>query len=438
MSFPNSANRETVKTADLTEGESSEQLFRSNDTIVGHQVKLNDGNNEDVSNRNSKWWSRSKQNSKDIETGTMEKEWKHRTVARRAGESVKSSVKRTTKSIKHISKEFGLFMGDGRILQYAIGMVIGTAFTTVINSLVSDLLSPFIGLAIGTQFENFYVVLKKPSDEICNKNATLCNFHTPADARAVGAVTWNLGSFFQTMLNFLIIAFSLFSVIRFFKTFITSTKQQLKNIKTGLKNSNASLNALPLFKKRDPSTRPGTGSDGTLFKSRSSTPGLAPSPIQTPSIMKGERRSETYLTVSHPPTDRLRRSASDSGFLNLPNQFPLFGVQTHLVSSHNQMQAVAVKTETHSSDASGSPEFQPRHKNLAEYFGKDPNQSFHDLKECSYCLSHIPARASRCAHCTAAVEISVEYLDFDHRGKEGGKGKNVQFDMNFSSIPFRI
>ncbi|KAI9334164.1 large-conductance mechanosensitive channel [Obelidium mucronatum] len=217
----------------------------------------------------------------------MEKEWKHRTVARRAGESVKSSVKRTTKSIKHISKEFGLFMGDGRILQYAIGMVIGTAFTTVINSLVSDLLSPFIGLAIGTQFENFYVVLKKPSDEICNKNATLCNFHTPADARAVGAVTWNLGSFFQTMLNFLIIAFSLFS-------------------------------------------------------------------------------------------------------------------------------------------------------NLAEYFGKDPNQSFHDLKECSYCLSHIPARASRCAHCTAAVEISVEYLDFDHKGKEGGKGKNVQFDMNFSSIPFRI
>ncbi|KAI8622667.1 large-conductance mechanosensitive channel, partial [Chytriomyces sp. MP71] len=133
---------------------------------------------------------------------------------------------KTSKTIKEVIKEFFAFLGDGRIMDYAIGMVIGTAFTTVINSLVTDLISPFIGLAIGKQLENLFIVLKAPPATVCQQNSTMCDFHTPADALKVGAVSWNLGNFLQTALNFFMVAIALFAVIKGMKGIIKTTKQQ--------------------------------------------------------------------------------------------------------------------------------------------------------------------------------------------------------------------
>ncbi|KAJ3067251.1 hypothetical protein HDU98_009574 [Podochytrium sp. JEL0797] len=402
----------------------SELVFLSTETVIAidQNYEQKEADEDSGKPQKEKWWKpRRRLRNRDSETQDAEissqhasnhdstsepKEWKHQILARNAHLVVKAGVKRTTKSIKGLAKEFGSFMGDGRILQYAIGMVIGTAFTAVIGSLVTDLISPFIGMAIGTQLESFFVVLRSPDPAVCKRNATSCVFFTVADAHNAGAVTWNLGSFLQNVLNFFIVAFAVFAMIRFFKTFLVTTKQQLKNIKTGLKQKSTS------FK-------------GSLFQPRTANGISPPSPLP---IKKTERFSEALSPLAPYSVEGLRRSASDSGLSR-------FGSKPTTASTEN---TVTINFSGDGVSAQSSPQAPLKHKNLAEYFGKDPHQSFNDLKECPYCLSHIPARASRCAHCTSTVEVVERECEVVNDTARESKGKNVKFDMNFNNIPYKI
>ncbi|HEY0302057.1 MAG TPA: large conductance mechanosensitive channel protein MscL [Rhizomicrobium sp.] len=101
-------------------------------------------------------------------------------------------------------KEFRTFVMRGNVIDLAVGVVIGAAFTAIVNSLVKDVIMPPVGLVLGgIDFSNFFVVLKG--------DAKLASLKAAADA---GAVTLNYGLFVNTILNFLIVAFMLFVLLR--------------------------------------------------------------------------------------------------------------------------------------------------------------------------------------------------------------------------------
>lgn len=105
-------------------------------------------------------------------------------------------------------KEFKEFAMKGSVLDMAIGIIIGGAFTPIVKSLVDDLLMPVIGLLLGdVNFSDMFVVLKE-GVEASGPYATL------AMAQEAGAVTVNYGVFFNTILTFLIVAFAIFMMVR--------------------------------------------------------------------------------------------------------------------------------------------------------------------------------------------------------------------------------
>src|SRR5262249_14233263 len=100
-------------------------------------------------------------------------------------------------------EEFKKFAMRGNVVDLAVGVIIGAAFGAIVNSLVSDVIMPIIGaITGGLDFANYFIPL--------SKSVTAGNL---ADAKKQGAVlAW--GSFLTLTLNFLIIAFVLFIVIR--------------------------------------------------------------------------------------------------------------------------------------------------------------------------------------------------------------------------------
>ena len=96
-------------------------------------------------------------------------------------------------------KEFKQFALRGNVMDLAVGVIIGAAFTSIVNSLVKDIITPPIGLVTGgLDFSNLFVVLKGG------------NFATLAEATKAGAVTINYGLFLNATISFLIVAFVLF------------------------------------------------------------------------------------------------------------------------------------------------------------------------------------------------------------------------------------
>ena len=104
--------------------------------------------------------------------------------------------------------EFREFLLKGNVLDLAVGIIIGLAFSGVVNSLVNDVIMPPVGLALGgADFSDTYVVLKPGTDG----NTTYASL---AAAKAAGAVTWRLGLFLNTIINFVIIGFVIFMIVR--------------------------------------------------------------------------------------------------------------------------------------------------------------------------------------------------------------------------------
>lgn len=104
-------------------------------------------------------------------------------------------------------KEFREFALRGSVVDLAVGFIIGSAFSSIINSLVADILMPPIGLLLGNvDFSNLFLTLK--AGEAPPPYLTLDN------AQAAGAVTINYGLFLNAIISFLIVAFALFLLIK--------------------------------------------------------------------------------------------------------------------------------------------------------------------------------------------------------------------------------
>ena len=100
-------------------------------------------------------------------------------------------------------KEFKEFAVRGNVIDLAVGIIIGAAFTTVVNSLVKDIIMPPIGYIMnGIDFSNFFVVLR--GDDYPSLQA----------AKDAGAVTINYGLFLNAIINFVIVAFAVFILVK--------------------------------------------------------------------------------------------------------------------------------------------------------------------------------------------------------------------------------
>ena len=110
-------------------------------------------------------------------------------------------------------EEFKKFAMRGNVMDLAVGVIIGASFTGIVNSLVKDIIMPPVGLALGgVDFSNFFVVLK--GDHTVD---------TLAAATAAKDVTLNYGLFVNAIINFLIVAFVLFLLIRQMNKLVTPT-----------------------------------------------------------------------------------------------------------------------------------------------------------------------------------------------------------------------
>lgn len=100
-------------------------------------------------------------------------------------------------------EDFKGFVMRGNVVDLAVGVVIGAAFGAIVSSLVKDIITPCIGvLTGGVNFSNMFLTLKGPHEP------------TLAAAQKAGAVTVNYGVFMNSLVNFLIIAFAIFWVVR--------------------------------------------------------------------------------------------------------------------------------------------------------------------------------------------------------------------------------
>jgi large conductance mechanosensitive channel len=105
-------------------------------------------------------------------------------------------------------KEFKEFAMKGNVIDLAVGVVIGGAFGLIVTSLVNDVLMPPIGLLTGgVDFSNMFVTLRDGVKQ-AGPYASL------AEAKAAGAVTLNLGVFANTVIQFTIVAFAIFLLVR--------------------------------------------------------------------------------------------------------------------------------------------------------------------------------------------------------------------------------
>ncbi len=104
-------------------------------------------------------------------------------------------------------KEFKEFAMRGNVLDMAVGIIIGAAFGRIVTSLVNDVIMPPIGLLLGkVDFSNLFAVI--------SSGTPAGPYDTLAQAKAAGAVTINYGLFVNTLINFLIIAFVVFLIVR--------------------------------------------------------------------------------------------------------------------------------------------------------------------------------------------------------------------------------
>jgi len=100
-------------------------------------------------------------------------------------------------------KEFKEFVMRGNVLDMAIGIIIGASFGKIVSSLVNDVLMPPLGLILGNvDFSNLFINMSGKS------------YASVAEAKAAGAATLNYGLFLNTVVDFMIVAFAIFLLVR--------------------------------------------------------------------------------------------------------------------------------------------------------------------------------------------------------------------------------
>lgn len=100
-------------------------------------------------------------------------------------------------------QEFRAFISRGNVIDLAVGIIIGAAFTAIVNSLVNDILMPPLGFLMGgLDFSNYFIAL------------SLEQFTTLEEAKKAGVATINYGLFINAVIKFLIVGFAIFILVK--------------------------------------------------------------------------------------------------------------------------------------------------------------------------------------------------------------------------------
>lgn len=141
-------------------------------------------------------------------------------AAYKVGENLHKGERKGVSSAKRVLRDFKAFIKRGNVFDLAIGVVMGAAFTSIVNSLVEDLLSPLIGLISNGNLGNLFLVLRCPVPENSDTGrpppAASCRntWSTFEDAQKAGAITFNWGNFIQRVINFIIISVVVFFLVK--------------------------------------------------------------------------------------------------------------------------------------------------------------------------------------------------------------------------------
>lgn len=104
-------------------------------------------------------------------------------------------------------QEFRAFAVKGNVIDMAVGIIVGGAFTLIVNSLVNNIMNPILGLLTGgVDFSNLFIVLKQ--------GATAGPYTTLEAANKAGAVTLSYGLFINAIISFLIVSLAIFLLVR--------------------------------------------------------------------------------------------------------------------------------------------------------------------------------------------------------------------------------
>jgi len=122
--------------------------------------------------------------------------------------------------MKSFIEEFKKFISRGNVLDMAVGIIIGGAFTKIVNSLVADIIMPPLGILLGNiDFSNWFIVLKRGA-------ADAGPYVSIEAAKAAGANTLNVGFFINSIITFTIVASAIFSLIKLINKLKEEPKQE--------------------------------------------------------------------------------------------------------------------------------------------------------------------------------------------------------------------
>lgn len=116
-----------------------------------------------------------------------------------------------------IYTEFKTFIDKGSIVQLAVGIIVGGAFSTVITAFVSDILAPILGLIIPSQLSEMFIVIRRGENY---------PYKSRLAATEDGAVTWNYGHFSQELSNFILLSLCIFFIFRVITMIKTNEKNE--------------------------------------------------------------------------------------------------------------------------------------------------------------------------------------------------------------------
>ncbi|KAI8851440.1 hypothetical protein BC829DRAFT_116714 [Chytridium lagenaria] len=246
-------------------------------------------------------------------------------------------------------------------------------------------------MAIGSQLENVFVYLKRPDTHLCERNITACeSIQTPAQAHALGGVTWNYGSFLQNLINFFFVAVLIFSMIRS----MIALQRHYHAIMHRVRHQGS----MPSLKPAAPRARWKWAI--RKLKGDSITETIASPPLSSPCSMENvhDAMGGKNVTIN---AGRVSTSAS-----------VLAGQSAE--SLHTQPNPIPTKDKW-SGKSSMRPPGSLMRPGAPAASGITMNASKSSKKmrfrECPFCLMDVPVLAMRCAYCTSDltdVQIAEE------------------------------
>ncbi|KAI8609860.1 large-conductance mechanosensitive channel [Chytriomyces sp. MP71] len=152
---------------------------------------------------------------------TAQPQNKLKKMASNVGSNIAKGAFKTVSAGMSVGEAFTTFINRGSVVDLAVGVVMGAAFTAIVTSIVIDLITPIIGLIGSKNLANLFVVIHCASPRPANSTFVCVTggghpYPTIDVANKDGAVTWNYGNFFQTVINFILISLCMFGLVQLY------------------------------------------------------------------------------------------------------------------------------------------------------------------------------------------------------------------------------